>query len=62
MKEITNSDLFYCYNKRLSDHLFECGLTPLTIAINPKSKNIFSLYQKTNELQQAIDKYKRIYK
>lgn len=57
--QIRNEDLFYCYSKRLSDHIYhQSGIVPLTIAINPKSKNTFSLYAKSEELQKCLDSYK----
>ncbi|GAA0432633.1 hypothetical protein GCM10008983_06540 [Lentibacillus halophilus] len=61
---IRNEDLFYCYSKNLSDHIYHYtgghngGIVPLTVAINPKSGNTFSLYAKSPELQKALDAYK----
>jgi len=56
---IKNEDLFYCYSKKLSDFIYHnAGIVPLTIAINPKSKNTFSLYVKSDKLQQVLDNYK----
>lgn len=60
MTEVKNEMLFYCYSKRLSDFIYHNsdGIVPLTIAINPKSKNTFSLYAKSDNLQAVLDKYK----
>ncbi|SDC80670.1 hypothetical protein SAMN05421663_104165 [Terribacillus halophilus] len=59
MREITNHDLFYCYSRKLSDYIYDHSkILPLTIAINPKSNNPFSLYAKSEKLQKALDDYK----
>ena len=59
MREVKNEDLFYCYSKKLSSYIYkESGIVPLTIAINPKSKRMFSLYGKSPKLQAVLDKYK----
>ena len=57
---VKNEDLFYCYSRKLSDYIYhESKIVPLTVAINPKSERIFSLYGKSPELQQVLDKYKK---
>lgn len=58
---IKNQDLFYCYSKSLSNFIYEESggkITPLTIAENPKSKKLFSLYGKSSEIRAILDKYK----
>ncbi|ALX47861.1 hypothetical protein [Lentibacillus amyloliquefaciens] len=56
---VKNEQLFYCYSRVLSDFIYkESGIVPLTVAINPKSKNTFSLYAKSPELQKCLDAYK----
>lgn len=55
---VKNEMLFYCYSKKLSDFIYHrSGIVPLTVAINPKSGRIFSLYSKSNKLQECLDKY-----
>ncbi|MGR9049232.1 hypothetical protein ACQ4XT_11435 [Halobacillus faecis] len=59
---VTNKDLFYCYSRTVSDHIYkysEGEISPLTIAINPKSGRTFSLYVKSPLLQKALDDYKK---
>ncbi|WP_010651176.1 hypothetical protein [Oceanobacillus massiliensis] len=58
---VKNEDLFYCYSRKLSDFIYHEShgkITPLTIAINPKSGRTFSLYSKSPSLQAVLDKYK----
>ncbi len=59
---ITNDDLFYCYSKQLSLFIWEhYKITPLTVALNPRSKRKFSLYVKTDKLQKALKHYDNEY-
>jgi len=56
--ELTNNDLFYCYSKKLSDYIYKhSGIYPLTIAINPKSGRLFSLYARNDRLKKALSDY-----
>ncbi|WP_427124719.1 hypothetical protein ACQCPP_12400 [Priestia megaterium] len=55
---LTSDDFFYCYNKKLSDKIQEAGIPAITIAQNIKTGKLFSLYQKSPELQKIIDSYK----
>ena len=60
MREVKNSDLFYCYSKSVANFIFEkSNIRPLTIAINPKSGNMFSLFSKSDKLQAILDQYKK---
>lgn len=52
-------NFFFCYNKKLSDFLSGRGIQFITVAQEPKSKKLFSLYQIDEQLQQAIDDYKK---
>lgn len=59
--EIKNEMLFYCYSKSVANFIYEKSngkIRPLTIAINPKSGNIFSLFSKSDKLQVILDQYK----
>lgn len=59
--EIKNEDLFYCYSKKLSEYIYQHSyIVPLTIAINPKSQRLFSLYAKSTKLQRCLDDYKKV--
>lgn len=57
-----NKDYFFCYNPYLSKHIQQNGVNCITVAINPASGNSFSLYRKTDKLQQAINSYKKLEK
>lgn len=49
---------FYCYNKRVSDYLNENGETFINVAIEPKSKKMYSLYKQTEQLSKLLKEYK----
>lgn len=49
---------FYCYNKVVSDYLKKKGVKYINIAIEPKSKKIYSLYEQTEELKAALIEYR----
>ncbi|MCM3719172.1 DUF5659 domain-containing protein [Fictibacillus phosphorivorans] len=55
-------DFFFVYNKKVSDFLKERGHEVITIAQDLKSKKVFSLFQITPELQQALTEYKALKK
>ncbi|WP_145523483.1 hypothetical protein [Virgibacillus sp. SK37] len=62
MREVKNSYLFYCYSKSVANFIYERSngdICPLTIAINPKSGNMFSLFSKSDKLQAILDQYKK---
>ncbi|WP_366162639.1 hypothetical protein ABXS71_06185 [Bacillus infantis] len=52
---------FFCYTKKVSDFLQERGFQYITVAQDPKSKKLFSLYAIDSEgkLQKALDEYKK---
>lgn len=49
---------FFCYNKTVSDFMRTKGIHHITVAMDVKTKKIFSLFEITNEFQQALDEYK----
>lgn len=51
---------FYCYNKRVSDHLKSNNIQYITVALDPKTKKMFSLYLINDELQASLDEYKKV--
>ena len=57
---MTKSKYFFCYNKRVSDYLRTKQLNFITVAIDPKSNKMYSMYEITPELQKALDEYKSI--
>jgi len=58
MMILTSKDFFFCYNKKLADKFREANIPSITIAENVKTGKLFSLYQKSPELQKIIDSYK----
>ncbi|MEH6957749.1 hypothetical protein [Neobacillus drentensis] len=61
--QITNNDIFYCYNKRLFTFIREIkGIDCLTIGKHPVTNKIYSMFVKSKELQMAIDEYKSLTK
>lgn len=58
MTDINNKDFFYCYTKKLSLFLSSEGIDYILKAKSIKDNSIFTLYQKTEELQRALDKFK----
>ncbi|MGG1690583.1 DUF5659 domain-containing protein [Heyndrickxia ginsengihumi] len=53
------NNYFFCYTKRVSDFLKQNGFKPITVAQDPKTKKIFSLYAINEQLQRALDEYKK---
>lgn len=49
---------FFCYNKKVSDFLKNKDIHHITVAQDMKTKKIFSLFEITNEFQQALEEYK----
>ncbi len=56
---MANKDYFFCYTKKVSDYLKEKGFEHITVAQDPKTKKIFSLFKINEELQKALKAYKR---
>lgn len=59
---MSKKDFFFVYNKNVSDFLRVKGFEVITIAQDLKTKKVFSLYQITPELQQALEEYKALKK
>jgi hypothetical protein len=55
---MNNEQYFFCYNKRVSDYLIENGLNYITVAIDPRTKKMYSLYRQTDELKKLLTEYK----
>lgn len=51
-------EYFFCYTRSLSDHLVTRGFKYITVAQNPKSQKLFSLFPITDELHEAIKEFK----
>lgn len=53
-----NKDYFFCYSKSLCDYLhYQKGLGIITVAKNLKSDRVFSLFEQSAELNEAIKNY-----
>lgn len=50
-----NIKFYFCYNSRYAEMLKTRGFTAITTAINPKSKNTFWLYMRTDEFNKALE-------
>jgi hypothetical protein len=56
-------DFFFVYNKQLFEFLHkEKKINFITIAKNPTTNKIFSMFYKTEFLQNAIDEYRQLQK
>ena len=53
-----NIEFFFCYTKKMSDYFYDkAKIKPITTALNPNSKKMFSLFIKTEQLKQLIKEY-----
>ena len=57
MKNFTDRDFFFCYTISMSMYLRERGFSYIFKAKSIKNNEIFTLYMKSPELQQALDEY-----
>lgn len=55
MKQV---ELFYCYNLELHRYLTQQGIRYITKAKHHKTNKLFTLYQQTEELTEALHSYK----
>ncbi|MGE8037757.1 hypothetical protein B1B04_12480 [Lysinibacillus sp. KCTC 33748] len=60
MTNLTEKDFFFCFTKKLSIYLKEEGISYIIKARSIKDNAIYTVYHKTDELQRALDKYKKI--
>lgn len=60
MKQLNEQDFFFCFTRKLSIFLKEEGISYIIKARSIKDNAIYTVYQKTDELQRALDKYKKI--
>ena len=52
-------EYFFCYTKSLSDHLQTKGFKYITVAMEPKTKQIFSLYKVDDALSRELSAYSK---
>lgn len=58
MREIKKDDFFFCYTKIMSDFLKGKGIKYIFKAKSIQDGSVFTLYQKSDELQKALDEFK----
>lgn len=55
-----NSNYFYCYDSKLAQYLrHEKKINYITIAKNPNTDRLFTLFQRTQVLSDAIANFKK---
>lgn len=59
---MNNKDYFFCYNVRLSKFLQLKGINYITKAKHCKTDQVFSLFLINDELNNAIQQYKEVFK
>lgn len=57
---VVSNDYFYCYTKKLSMFLSSQEINYIMKARSVKDNSIFTLYEKTNELQEVLSKFETI--
>jgi hypothetical protein len=51
---------FYCYSEPMKNFLRSQGLWYITKAINPKTNTLFFMFDKSRELDFAIEKWNKV--
>lgn len=59
---ITKKDVFFCYNGNVAKFIKSKGIIPLTTALEPSTRKMFTLFPKSELLQEALDEYKLLQK
>lgn len=60
MRNVNSGDFFFCYTKAMSDFLSDKGISYFMKAKSIKDKNnTFTMYQKSDELYNAINDFKK---
>ncbi len=60
MKLLTDRDFFFCYTVSMSMYLKEQGFNYVFKAKSVKNGETFTLYQKSTQLQKALEQYEKI--
>ncbi len=55
---MANKDYFFCYNKKVSDWMKTKNIRHITVAQDPKTKKIFSLFEINESFKKALEEYK----
>lgn len=57
MKQLSDRDFFFVYKRSMSMYLKEKGFSYIFKAKSIKNDEVFTLYQKSPQLQKALDEY-----
>lgn len=52
---------FYCYNARMSKFIIDKGVQYVTQAYHKETWNMFTLFERSDQLEQAIQEYRRLH-
>lgn len=56
-EKIEQEHFFKCYSVAMSDYLKSKGHYAVMLAVNPKTKHLFSLYQRSEQLDNDISSF-----
>lgn len=59
MRNAKSNDFFFCYTKAVSDYLSQQGIYYILKAKSIKDNNVFTMYQKTDELYSVLQEYRK---
>jgi hypothetical protein len=54
-----NKNIFYCYSVHLKDFLKSQGMNYIDKAINPNSKSLYFMFEKSKKLDLLIEKWNK---
>lgn len=58
-EQLTNKDFFFCYSKHLAAYIEQKGISYITVAKNIKTDGVFSMFPKSDELNEVIKEYNK---
>lgn len=58
-RKLVNDKYFFCYNINLADYLMDNGIQVVTKARAISSDKVFWMFERSDELDVAINEYKR---
>lgn len=62
MENVTRNNFYFCYSERVSNYLSTKGIYPITKAIEPMTKRLYSQYWQNKRLSAALIEYKKLKK
>lgn len=57
---MNNSKYYFCYSRKQNEFLKERGFRFITGALHMTTRNIFWLYEGTDELNEALNLYRKL--